>query len=60
MEIIGIFVLIVICFVFFGICGWLIKIFEYVFEFLWEGFTKSLGCLFWVIIIILIIMSFEI
>ena len=57
MEIIGIIVLIVIGFIFFGLLGWVLKCLGYIFEFLLEGFFKSLGCLFWVAIIILILIS---
>ena len=57
MEVIGIIVLMVIGFIFFGILGWILKGFGYIFEFLLEGFFKSLGCLFWVAIIILILIS---
>jgi hypothetical protein len=55
MELIGILILIIIGFVFFGILGWLLKILGYIFEFLLEGFFKSLGCLFWVFIIFCIL-----
>lgn len=57
MEIVGIFVLGIILFILLGIGGWLIKLFGYVFDFLLEGFFKSIGCLFWVIIIIVILIS---
>ena len=57
MGIIGIIVLIVIGFIFFGLLGWCLKCLGYIFEFLLEGFFKSLGCLFWVVIIILILIS---
>ena len=57
MELIGIFILIVIIFITFGIGGWIIKLLGYVFDFLLEGFFKSIGCLFWVFIIILILFS---
>jgi len=53
MELIGILILVFIGFIIFGLGGWLLQIFEYIFEFLLEGFFKSLGCLVWVIIIIL-------
>ena len=57
MEVIGIIVLIVIGFIFFGILGWILKGLGYIFDFLLEGFFKSLGCLFWIAIIILILIS---
>ena len=51
LETIGIIILLIVIFVVFGICGWIIDIFEYIFEFLLEGFFKTLGCLFWIFII---------
>lgn len=57
MELIGIIVLIIVGFVVLGIGGWIIEILGYVFDFLFEGCLKSIGCLFWVFIIILILMS---
>ncbi len=41
----------VVIFVFLGILGWACELFKYVFEFLWKGLIKGLGCLFWVFII---------
>ena len=57
MELIGIIVLVIIGFVVLGVGGWLLKLLGYVFDFLLEGFFKSIGCLFWVLIIVLILMS---
>ena len=56
MAIVGIIVLIIILFIFFGLFGWVLKAFEWVFDFLMEGCSTSLGCLFWVFIIILLLM----
>lgn len=55
LTIIGFIVLGFIIFVGAGIFGWILELLGYVFEFLWEGFTKSLGCLFWVFIIFCIL-----
>jgi hypothetical protein len=60
MEVLGFISFIILAFIVFaliGVCGWLLEIFRYVFEFLWEGFTKSLGCLFWVFVITLLILA---
>ena len=55
LTIIGFIVLGLIIFVGAGIFGWILELLGYVFEFLWEGFIKSLGCLFWVFIIFCIL-----
>ena len=47
--IIGIIVLIIIAFVFFGLLGWVLKAFGYEFDFLQEGWSTCFGCLFWVL-----------
>jgi hypothetical protein len=57
MELIGIIVLVIIGFVVLGVGGWLLKLLGYVFDFPLEGFFKSIGCLFWVLIILLILFS---
>ena len=57
LTIIGIIVLIIIAFVFFGLLGWVLKAFGWVFDFLQEGCSTSLGCLFWVFIIVLFIVG---
>lgn len=57
MGLIGIIVLVIIGFVVLGVGGWILEILKYVFDFLWEGFFKSLGCLFWVILILIVLMS---
>ena len=57
MGLIGIIVLVIIGFVVLGVGGWFLKLLGYVFNFLLEGFFKSLGCLFWVILILIILMS---
>ena len=58
LTIIGIIVLVIIGFVVLGIGGWLLEILRYVFEFLWQGFVKSLCCLFWVFIIFCALLVF--
>lgn len=57
LGIIGIIVLIVIGFVIFGLLGWGLKGIGVIFDFLWEGCTTSIGCLFWVVIILLLIVG---
>lgn len=55
---IGIIILVIIGFVVLGIGGWFLEIFGWIFEFLWQGFVKSLGCLFWVFIIFCALLVF--
>ena len=57
MELFGIIILGIIGFIILGIGGWLLKLLGYIFDFLLEGFFKSIGCLFWVLVIVLILMS---
>ena len=61
MEIFFFIVLLIIGFVIFGIAGWFINIFGYIFEFLFDGCLNSLGCLvIFGIFICLILMIFAI
>lgn len=60
MEVIGILFLGLLLFVLLGIGGWIIKLFGYIFEFLFNGILKSIGCLFWVIIIIVILIGLSV
>ena len=55
MEIIGIILLGIVVFVFLGLAGWVLKAFGWVFEFLEEGCSTSVGCIFWVIVAILLL-----
>ena len=48
MEIVGIILLIILAFVFFGLAGWVLKALGVVFDFLQEGCSTSFGCIFWV------------
>lgn len=57
MEILGIILLCVLAFIILGIGGWILKIVEYIFDFLFEGITNSLGCLFWILIIVILILG---
>ena len=50
LTIIGIVVLIILLFVGGGLLGWVIKGLEVVFNFLSEGCSHTLGCLFWIFI----------
>ena len=55
MEILLILIFGFILFIIFGVAGWFFKLFGYVFDFLLEGFFTSLGCMFWVFIIVVIL-----
>lgn len=57
MEIVGIVILGIVAFILFGIGGWILKFLGYILEFLFDGLLNSIGCLFWVIVIILIIVN---
>ena len=57
LGIIGLIVLGVIAFVGLGLLGWALKLSGYVLEFLWDGCSTTLGCLFWVFIIIIVLMA---
>ena len=57
MEIIGVIVLVILAFVFFGLLGWVLKVFGWVFDFLQEGCSTSFGCLFWVFIILFLLIG---
>ena len=50
--VIGIIILLIVCFVAFGLLGWVLKALGVVFDFLQEGCSTSFGCLFWVFIIL--------
>ena len=52
LSVIGIIILIIFCFVAFGLLGWGLNALGWVFEFLQEGCSTSFGCLFWVFIIL--------
>ena len=57
MEVIGIIVLIILALVFFGLLGWVLKTFGWVFDFLMEGCSTSFGCLFWVLVAIVLLLG---
>jgi hypothetical protein len=57
MEVIGIIILLVIAFIVLGLMGWGLKVLGWVFDFLWEGCSNSIGCLFWVFIILFLIIG---
>ena len=57
MEIIGIILLLIVAFVVFGLLGWMLKLGDYVFEFLWSGCSSSLGCFVWIIIVIVLLLG---
>jgi len=55
MEILCFIIILFVLFVVFGVAGWFVEIIGCIFSFLFEGCLKSIGCLFWVIIFILIL-----
>ena len=57
MEIVGIILLIILAFVFFGLAGWVLKALGVVFDFLQEGCSTSFGCIFWVIAAIVLLLG---
>ena len=57
MEIISVIVLFIIAFIALGLLGWGLKVIGVIFDFLWEGCTTSIGCLFWVVIVLLLIVA---
>lgn len=57
LSVIGIRILLIVCFVAFGLLGWGLKALGWVFEFLQEGCSTSFGCLFWVFVAILILIG---
>lgn len=57
LSVIGIIVLLVVCFVAFGLLGWGLKALGVVYDFLKEGCSTSLGCLFWVFIVLILLIG---
>ncbi len=57
MEAIGIILLLILAFVFLGLLGWGLKALGWVFEFLQEGCSTSFGCLFWVLVAIVLLLG---
>lgn len=57
LTVIGIIVLIIFAFVFLGLAGWVLKGLGVVFNFLWEGCSTSIGCLFWVVFAFFVLMT---
>jgi hypothetical protein len=57
LGIIGLIILGLIVFVGLGLLGWVLKLLGYVLEFLWDGCSTTIGCLFWVFIIIIVLMA---
>ena len=57
MEAIGIILLLIFACVFLGLLGWGLKALGWVFEFLQEGCSTSFGCLFWVLIAIVMLLG---
>ena len=57
MEVIGIIFLLILAFVFFGLADWVLKALGVVFDFLQEGCSTSFGCLFWVLVAIVLLLG---
>ena len=57
MEAIGIIFLGILLLIIFGIGGWILKLIGYFIEFLFDGCLNGLGCLFWIFIVIILILS---
>ena len=57
LSVIGIIVLLVVCFVILGLLGWGLKAFSWVFDILKEGCSTSFGCLFWVLVAIVLLLG---
>ena len=55
LTVIGIILLGLIVFVAAGLFGWLLELLKYIFQFLWLGITKSVGCLFWIFVILCVL-----
>ena len=57
MEVVGIILLLIFAFVFLGLLGWGLKALGWVFEFLQECGSTSFGCLFWVLVAIVLLLG---
>ena len=57
LGIIGFILLIVVLFVGGGLLGWVLKGLGVIFEFLGKGCSTTLGCLVWVVIILIVVAS---
>lgn len=57
MEVVGIIFLIILAFVLLGLLGWVLKALGVVFDFLQEGCSTSIGCIFWVIAAIVLLLG---
>lgn len=57
MEVVGIIILLIILFVVFGLLGWVLKLGGFIFDFLKEGCSSSLGCFVWIIIVIVLLLG---
>ncbi|MBO7137471.1 MAG: hypothetical protein J6V92_03280 [Bacteroidaceae bacterium] len=57
LAVIGILLVILMVFIGGGLLGWVLKGLGVVFDFLWDGCSTSLGCLFWVVVGFLLLAS---
>jgi hypothetical protein len=54
LEVIGI---VIIAYIVLGLLGWGLKGIGVIFDLLWEGCSTSIGCLFWAVIVLLLIVG---
>lgn len=57
MEILSAVILLVVAFFVLGLLGWGLKALGWVFDFLKEGCFTSMGCIFWVLIILFLLIG---
>jgi len=57
MGIIGLILVLFIIYVVCSLLGWGAKLFDVILDFLAEGCSSSIGCLFWIFIIIVFLMA---
>ena len=56
-TLIGLIVIGLIAFVGLGLLGWILKLLGFVCGFLWDGCSTTLGCLFWGILVIVLLIA---
>lgn len=54
MEIISVILLVILAVIVLGLLGWIMKLFGFIFELLLDGVSHGLGCLCWIIAIIIL------
>ena len=58
MELIGLIILGIICFAVFGLLGHLMNLITSIIGWLVDGALDGIGCLIWIVIIVLVLMTF--